>query len=96
MGPEVGTYQDLDSADTESLTSATSNKNLQSVASHLSTSSLVAEASENKAATLVEFSLRLGEMALYVSGQTCKDWWPEQVCHSHDRVLSFIKESGMQ
>lgn len=70
---------DLDSTETEtgSVTSSPSQKQLQRAASNMSVQA--ADGQAGRPQTLAAVSVSLGEIAIFVSGQTCKQWWPEQV-----------------
>lgn len=72
-------HQDLDTLETESIASSASRQQLQRVASNMSAQATGANGAAGGPQTLAEISVGLGEIALYVSGQTCKNWWPDQV-----------------
>ena len=42
-----------------------------------------ASAAEALAKPLIELRAGLGELALFVSGRVCDDWWPSQVGYLH-------------
>ena len=75
VGSQAGLEQDLDSTETESVVSS----DMHRVASNLSSGTMAAEASSGQTAPSLEASVGLGEIAIYVSAHTCKDWWPEEV-----------------
>lgn len=77
---------DLDSADTESLTSSVSRDDLQKSASSLSQSAAA------QPEPTMEIRASLGELALFVSGRPSEVWWPPE--HSEVRIQSlFLKAS---